>query len=53
MENKSTTTYTPAKNRIGCNAPIAVEVLDLIRIEFLDFLKGLDRNDLKTKTELL
>jgi hypothetical protein len=34
MENKSTTTYTPAKKRIGCNAPIAVEVLDLIRIEF-------------------
>ena len=40
MENKSTTTYTPAKKRMGCKAPIAVEVLDLIRIEFLNFSKG-------------
>jgi len=42
IENKSTTTYTPAKNRMGCKAPIAVEVLEFIRIEFLYFSKGLD-----------
>ena len=40
MENRSTTMYTPAKKRMGCNAPIVLVVLDLIRIEFL-FLQGL------------
>jgi len=39
MENRSTTMYTPAKKRMGCNAPIVVVVLDLIRIEFL-FYRG-------------
>jgi hypothetical protein len=40
MENKRTTTYTPAKKRIGCNAPTAVEFLDVIEIEFLYSSKG-------------
>jgi len=40
MENRSTTIYTPAKKRMGCKAPMVVDVLDLIRIEFL-FLQGL------------
>jgi len=36
MENRSTTMYTPAKNRTGCNAPMVDDdVLDLISIEFL------------------
>ena len=35
MENRSTTMYTPAKKRTGCNAPMVDEVLDLISIEFL------------------
>jgi hypothetical protein len=35
MENRSTTIYTPAKKRTGCNAPMVDDVLDLIRIEFL------------------
>ena len=45
MEKRSTTTYTPAKKRMGCNAPAAVEVLDLIRIEFLYFSRGLGSNE--------
>jgi hypothetical protein len=39
MENRSTTMYTPAKKRMGCKAPIVVDVLDLIRIEFI-FYRG-------------
>jgi hypothetical protein len=35
IEKRSTTIYTPAKKRTGCNAPIVDEVLDLISIEFL------------------
>ena len=36
MKNRSTTMYTPAKKRTGCNAPIVDDdVLDLISIEFL------------------
>ena len=36
MENRSTTMYTPAKKRTGCNAPMVDDdVLDLISIEFL------------------
>ena len=34
MENRSTTMYTPAKKRTGCNAPMVDDVLDLISIEF-------------------
>lgn len=41
MENTNATTYTPAKNKTGCKAPIGVKVLDFMLNRFLVF-KRLD-----------
>ena len=34
MENKSTTTYTPAKNSTGCREPTGVTDLEFIHSDF-------------------